>query len=108
MLLPTIFLHWQDYQRNILDRLKMLESSQVISGDGRHDSMGHSAKYGAYTIFSCTSQQITHFSLIQRNEVSSSTAMEYEGFKRSMDTSWVTDWIYQPLCQIGIRQLQSI
>jgi solute carrier family 8 (sodium/calcium exchanger) len=65
MLLPTIFIHWQDYQRQILDRLKMLESSLVISGDGRHDSMGHSAKYGAYTVFSCTSQQIIHFSLIQ-------------------------------------------
>lgn len=65
MLLPTIFIRWQDYQRQILDRLKMLESSLVISGDGRHDSMGHSAKYGAYTVFSCTSQQIIHFSLIQ-------------------------------------------
>ena len=65
MLLPTIFIHWQDYQRQILDRLKMLESSLVISGDGRHDNMGHSAKYGTYTVFSCTSQQIIHFSLIQ-------------------------------------------
>jgi solute carrier family 8 (sodium/calcium exchanger) len=65
MLLPTIFIHWQDYQRNIINRLKALESSLTISGDGRHDSMGHSAKYGAYTIFSSTTQQIIHFSLIQ-------------------------------------------
>jgi solute carrier family 8 (sodium/calcium exchanger) len=64
ILLPTIFIHWQDYQRKILDRLKELEGV-VISGDSRHDSMGHSAKYGAYTIFCCTSQQIIHFSLVQ-------------------------------------------
>ena len=64
MLLPTIFIHWQDYQRNIINRLKALESSLTISGDGRHD-MGHSAKYGAYTVFSSTTQQIIHFSLIQ-------------------------------------------
>ncbi|XP_028403949.1 uncharacterized protein LOC114526538 [Dendronephthya gigantea] len=83
LLLPAIFIHWQDYQRKILERLKLLESL-VISGDGRHDSMGHSAKYGAYTIFCCTSPQIIHFSLIQRNEVGSSPAMEYEGFKRCM------------------------
>ena len=25
----------------------------VLAGDGRHDSMGHSAKYCAYTLFSC-------------------------------------------------------
>ena len=64
MLFPAIFIHWQDYQRKILNRLKDLESL-VISGDARHDSMGHSAKYGAYTIFCCTSQEIIHFDLIQ-------------------------------------------
>ena len=65
MLLPTILIHWQDYERNIISRLKALESSLTISGDGQHDSMGHSAKYGAYTIFLSTTQQIIHFSLIQ-------------------------------------------
>ena len=37
----------------------------VISGDGRHDGMGHSAKFGAYTIFCCTLSLIIHFSLVQ-------------------------------------------
>ena len=32
---------------------------------GRHDSMGHSAKFGAYTIFCCTVPMIIHFSLVQ-------------------------------------------
>ena len=65
MLLPTIFLHWKDYRNKLMRQLKALESSLVISGDGRHDSMGHSTKYGAYTIFCCTSAQIIYFSLVQ-------------------------------------------
>ena len=37
----------------------------MVAGDGRHDSMGHSAKFGAYTIFCCTLPMIIHFALIQ-------------------------------------------
>ena len=38
-------------------------------GDGRHDSMGHSAKFCAYTIFCCTSPMIIHFDIIQVNRL---------------------------------------
>ena len=37
----------------------------VFAGDGRHDSMGHSAKYCAYTIFCCTFPFIIHFTFVQ-------------------------------------------
>ena len=37
----------------------------MVAGDGRHDSTGHSAKFGAYTIFCCTLPMIIHFALIQ-------------------------------------------
>ena len=37
----------------------------MVAGDGRHDSMGHSAKFGACTIFCCTLPMIIHFALIQ-------------------------------------------
>lgn len=37
----------------------------MVAGDGRHDSMSHSAKFGAYTIFCCTLPMIIHFALIQ-------------------------------------------
>ena len=37
----------------------------IISGDGRHDSMGHSAKFGAYSLFCCNTSQILHVSLVQ-------------------------------------------
>ena len=44
-----IKLYWRAYQKNILESLKGKEV--VLAGDKRHDSMGHSAKYGTYTNF---------------------------------------------------------
>lgn len=83
-LCPAIYLHWKKYQLEILDKLKAMGKPLTISGDGRHDSMGHSAKFGAYTIFCCSLPLVVHFALVQRNEVGSSPAMEYEGFQRCM------------------------
>ena len=40
-------IHWKNYQAKMLAKLKALQEGIVIAGDGRHDSMGHSAKYGA-------------------------------------------------------------
>ena len=45
--------------------MKAVSGGVVVAGDGRHDSMGHSAKFGAYTIFCCTVPMIIHFALIQ-------------------------------------------
>ena len=36
----------------------------VVAGDGRHDSMSHSAKYCAYTIFCCNVPMIIDFSIV--------------------------------------------
>ena len=58
----SIHLFWKSYQDKIM---KELGQKVVIAGDGRHDSMGHSAKFGAYTIFCCTVPLIIHFSLVQ-------------------------------------------
>ena len=37
----------------------------VLAGDGRHDFMGHSAKYGTFTIFCCTVGLIIHIVVVQ-------------------------------------------
>ena len=89
-----------------------ISEGAVIAGDGRHDSMGHNAKYCAYTIFCCTHPGIIHFSLVQvrewgicvvvfplinfsicfnhkqRNEAGSSQAMEYLCFQNCMNHTW--------------------
>ena len=61
LLIPAIISFWQKYQAKLLDPLK--GKGVVIAGDGRHDSMGHSAKYGTYTIFCCTVGLIIHIVL---------------------------------------------
>ena len=48
----------------MIEKLKANEQNMAIAGDSRHDSMGHSAKYCAYT-FCCTVPLILDFSLIQ-------------------------------------------
>ena len=63
LLVPTIVKYWRGYQADLLAKLAGKEV--VIAGDGRHDSMGHSAKYGTYTIFCCTIGYIIHIVLVQ-------------------------------------------
>ena len=53
------------YQAKMFAKLKATGNTFVTSGDGRHDSMGHSAKFGAYTIFCCTLPLVIHFALVQ-------------------------------------------
>ena len=64
-LFPTISLYWVKYQAKLLEKVKAIQGGIVLAGDGRHDSMGHSAKFGAYTMFRCTLPMIIHFALIQ-------------------------------------------
>ena len=48
-----------------MEKANQIRDGVVMAGDGRHDSMGHSAKYCAYTMFCCTLGLIVHFSLVQ-------------------------------------------
>ena len=63
LLFPSIVKFWNTYQDSIL---KSLDGKDVVlAGDARHDSMGHSAKYGGYTIFCCTVALIIHIVIVQ-------------------------------------------
>lgn len=63
LLFPSIVLYWRSYQKKFLNSLNGKEV--ILAGDGRHDSMGHSAKYGTYTVFCCTIGLIIHIVLVQ-------------------------------------------
>ena len=63
LLIPSIVSFWRKYQSKVLEKLK--GKQVVLAGDGRHDSMGHSAKYGTYTMFCCTVGLIIHIVLVQ-------------------------------------------
>eukprot|EP00794_Sanderia_malayensis_P000970 gene970-biopygen221 len=65
---PAISLYWNKYQSSLFNMTKdreLKDRDLVIGGDGRHDSMGHCAKYGAYTVMSYNQQAIIHFELVQ-------------------------------------------
>ena len=61
---PAILIYWESYQSSLIESLKSV--GQVVwCGDGTFDSMGHSAKYGVYTMFCTTILKIVHFDLLQ-------------------------------------------
>ena len=64
LIFPTVIKNWNDYRREIVEKLKTVKDA-VWCGDGRFNSMGHSAKYGAYTMLSTTLMKIVHFELVQ-------------------------------------------
>ena len=80
-LFPTILCYWESYRLKLVNLVKKLKDA-VWCGDGRYDSMGHSAKYGTYTMFCCSLMKIIHFEIVQSNETGSSTQTEVEGAKR--------------------------
>ena len=91
LLIPSIVGFWGKYQAKLLENLK--DKKVVLAGDGRHDSMGHSAKYCTYTTFCCTVGLIIHIVLVQviltspsaPNQAGSSSAMEFFGHQRAFD-----------------------
>ena len=61
---PAILSHWEAYRSKVIEEIKT-KQGVIWSGDGRFDSMGHSAKYGAYTLMCCTLLKVVHFELLQ-------------------------------------------
>ena len=80
-LFPTIIHYWENYRLKLVEQLKNMKDV-IWCGDGRFDFMGHSAKYGAYTMFCCSLMKIVHFEIVQANEAGSSTHTELEKTKR--------------------------
>ena len=64
-LFPAILKHWEEYQSSLMSKIKSSTDEVEWAGDGRFDSMGHSAKYGVYSLFSSPEMKIVHFELLQ-------------------------------------------
>ncbi|XP_063950920.1 uncharacterized protein LOC129260174 isoform X2 [Lytechinus pictus] len=82
ILQPVVEKVWKSQQDTILEKLRARGAPLVIGGDGRADSPGHSAKYGAYTGIELCVKKIVDIQLVQSNEVKNSSHMELEGYKR--------------------------
>ena len=63
-LFPAILSHWEHYQEQMFASLRPAKNL-AWSGDGRFDSMGHSAKYGVYSMLCSSRSKILHFELLQ-------------------------------------------
>ena len=63
MLITAIVKFWRSYEDKMFVSLK--DKEVVLAGDGRHNSMGHSAKFGTHTVFCCTVGLILHLELVQ-------------------------------------------
>ncbi|XP_051971034.1 uncharacterized protein LOC127635204 isoform X2 [Xyrauchen texanus] len=86
-LIPVIDAAYREQQTTLLNQLRiqnMFQKGVHLSGDGRPDSPGTSAKYNTYSLMDDTTHKIVHFELVQDTEASSSIAMEPIGFKRGL------------------------
>ena len=83
-LFPVINDAWEAEKQRQID---ILNAKEVVNldGDARCDSPGHSAKYGTYTLMDDDTGDVVAFSVVQVSEVTSSNAMEKEGFSRCIE-----------------------
>ena len=62
---PVIHNTWHNHQKQVLQIIKEQKVQINVVGDGRCDSLGHSAKYGTYSLLDESSGKVTDFSLVQ-------------------------------------------
>ena len=69
ILQPSIQHIWDKQQQSLFNQIISRNHHLVLSGDGRADSPGHSAKYGSYTVINMTLNKVIDFKLIQVNHI---------------------------------------
>ncbi len=62
---PTILSVWSEQQMNLVRVLQASDEPLSLGGDGRSDSPGHCAKYGAYTLMDLEHNVILDVELVQ-------------------------------------------
>ena len=65
LIFPVILSYWEKYRESLVQSLMGSSENIAWCGDGRFDSVGHNAKYGAYTMFCCDNAKVVHFELLQ-------------------------------------------
>ena len=64
-LLYTIENVWKEEECRIIKKISASKLPLRIGGDGRNDSVGHSAKYGSYTIMDLDCNEIIGIQIVQ-------------------------------------------
>ena len=69
ILCPAVKQVWQIQKTALLSTLLAEGPGVVLGGDGRADSPGHSAKYGAYTMLELQTNQVIDVQLVQVHDI---------------------------------------
>ena len=62
---PVVSYVWRQNRSKIFSAIKSSKRNLSVGGDGRCDSPGYCAKYGAYTIMDLEQNQILDMQLVQ-------------------------------------------
>ena len=76
-LIPIVIKKWKEEQEQLVESLSNLEGGVVLSGDGRSDSPGHSAKYGAFTVIEQRVNKVLDVQLVQVSLLSTIASFGY-------------------------------
>ena len=64
-LIPVVMKLWKEEQHRVIQNMSALPGGVVLSGDGRSDSPGHCAKYGAFTVIEQRANKVLGVQLVQ-------------------------------------------
>lgn len=65
---PLVIKEWRDQQKDLLDKMAKSKDGVILTGDGRCDSPGYSAKFGSYTVIEQQINRVLDFQLVQVSE----------------------------------------
>ena len=65
ILQPVVEQMWVNHQSSLLQSISSQSRNFFLSGDGRADSPGHSAKFGYYTVIDVFYNKVVDFKLVQ-------------------------------------------
>ena len=82
-LYPVVHTNYVMQQEAVIEYLR--GNKLHLSGDGRCDIPGYSARYGTYPLMDSATDLILDYSLVQVTETGSSVTMEKEGLRRCLD-----------------------
>ena len=81
--IPQVGKVWQ--QHNESDLAAIGNTSLILAGDARHDSPGHCATFGTYTLLDNDSNLIVSTETVKSTEVDNSYWLDIEGLRRCLD-----------------------